>query len=95
MRLPWYTRVTSTPFALCCCAVFVRVVCMLVGVRRDCLVEASRKDLVGANSEQTATLVAAVLKKAKGGVLLLSDAASYADKTDHYGNLALSLVVTD
>jgi len=62
--------------------------------RRDNLVEASRKDLVGANSEQTASLVAALLKKAKGGVLLLSDAASYAEKTDHYGNLALSLVVS-
>jgi len=63
--------------------------------RRDNLVEASRKDLVGANSEQTASLVAALLKKAKGGVLLLSDAASYAEKTDHYGNLALSLVVNE
>jgi hypothetical protein len=49
---------------------------------------------VGGNTEKTNELVAATLAKAKGGVLFIPDAASYADKTDHYGQLALNLIVS-
>ena len=59
------------------------------------VVEVSRKDLVGGNTEKTTEMVAAVMKKVgSGGVLLLSDAASMCnEKSDHYGQLALTQVV--
>ena len=61
--------------------------------KRDHLFEAGRKDLVGANSEKTAELVATTLKKASGGVLLVNDLGALTEKTDHYGCLALQMVV--
>jgi hypothetical protein len=53
----------------------------------------SRKDLVGGNSEKTGELVVAALKKSTGGVLYITDAGAYCEKTDHYGILALGLIV--
>merc|ERR1711998_768477 len=52
--------------------------------------ELSRKDLVGSSSERTQEMCTKALRKATGGIVLLTDAPSLADKTDHYGQLALS-----
>ena len=63
--------------------------------RRAEIVEVSRKDLVGGNTEKTTEMVAAALKKiGSGGVMFVVDAASLVcDKTDHYGQLALQQLV--
>jgi len=74
--------------------VFAGLIKSLGAVKTDDMFEATRKDLVGGNTEKTNELVAATLKKAKGGVLFIPDASSYADKSDHYGQLALNLVIS-